>query len=424
MRPWRPSSDSMPAMFGGGGSGLTERALVGLARRTRGVNQVLRPPTDGSPEFELAYVRTGSPDQETPRPPIVVIPGGPGLGSILPYRGFRARAARTGLDLIMVEHRGIGLSRHDAADRVLPASAMRITEVVDDLAAVLDQERIEQAYIVGSSYGSYLASSFGVAHPTRVAGMLLDSALQSAHDIPLERAVLRALFWDADTATAEAVRTLVDRGSDQRVLLDVVRAAYELGGDALLSPLLERRLRSTRDPVWKALEAYGTRGTSIAHVPGIYEFDLVGTIGFRELGYGGEPDGLPLDPALTYAPLADRFPEFAGEPFDLLEGVRAFEWPLTLLSGTRDLRTPPQIAARTATAAPDAAVVTIENGHSALDTHPAALLGVLRWLVEGRHEQPDRLTPRLDQLPRQGVTAYFPRLLAATLRWERTLRRQ
>src|SRR5690606_15154256 len=102
---------------------------------------------------------------------------------------------------------------------------------------------------------------------------------------------------------------------------------------------------------------------------GIYEFDLVGAIGFRELGYGGEPDGLPLDPALTYSPLAPQFPAFEAEPFDLIEDVRAFDWPLVLLTGSRDLRTPPAIASRVAAAVPGAISVPLANGHSALDTH-------------------------------------------------------
>lgn len=168
-----------------------DRLLTGIATHTRGVRQLRRPAVGDSPAFDLSYVRTG------PRggTPALVIPGGPGLGSILPYRTLRGIAARGGLDLIMVEHRGVGLSRTDLEGRDLPLSAMRIAAVVADLAAVLDHEGVESAHIVGSSYGSYLASSFGVAHPERVAGMLLDSALQSADHIDIERAAIRNLFW-------------------------------------------------------------------------------------------------------------------------------------------------------------------------------------------------------------------------------------
>lgn len=394
------------------------RALLGLASSTPGLRRIRRPAAEGSPDFDLAYVRSG------PRglPPAVVIPGGPGLGSVLPYRGLRRLAASGGLDLVMVEHRGVGLSRRDTGGHDLPHSAMRVTDVVDDIAAVLDREGIDSAFIVGSSYGSYLASSFGARHPDRVSGMLLDSALQSTGDLEVERRVIRRLFWEEDSPIATEVRRLAETDIDQRALLDVTRAAYEFGGADLALPLLRQRLRR-RDPVWRALESYATRDASITRMPAIYEFDLVGTIGFRELRYGPLPDGLPLDPALTYAPIADRFPGFAGEPFDLPALTPEFSWPMVLLSGDRDLRTPPAIAARVARTAREGVLVPIENGHSALDTHPVALLNALRWLILGRQHQLPSTAERLSNLPRRGTADLFARLLAAGLRLETTLLR-
>lgn len=386
--------------------------LLAVAKRMPGVQTLRRPAAEDTPAFDLTYVRTGPYGQ---RPPAVVIPGGPGLGSVLPYRTLRAIASRRGLDLIMVEHRGVGLSRTDVRGNDLPQSAMRITDVLADIAAVLDHEGIRRAHIVGSSYGSYLASSFGVAYPDRVAGMLLDSALQSAGDIGIERAAVRGVLWDASGESAQLVRALAHAGIDQRALLDVSRAAYELGGDALLIPLLRHRLRWRRSWAWRMLESYATRDSSLVRVPGIYEFDLAGAIGFRELGYGGEPDGLPLDPALTYAPLASQFPAFESEPFDLSAGVTGFDWPLVVLSGSRDLRTPPEIAARVAAAAPEAVTVSLENGHSALDTHPVALLNVLDRLLRGEQRHLPAITTQLDRLPRRGIAARAPGMLVKLL---------
>ena len=182
--------------------------------------------------------------------------------------------------------------------------------------------------------------------------MLLDSALQSTADLALERALIRGLFWDADERRrrchpAAHRRAVTTSGR----LLDVTRAAYELGGTEVLRPLLERRLRGRRDPVWSVLETYASRSASILRIPGFYEFDIVGAIAFRELHYGATPDGGPLDPALTYAPIADRFPAFAGEPFDLPALTPGFRWPMVLLVGDRDLRTPPAIAERVAATA-------------------------------------------------------------------------
>ena len=389
------------------------RALLrALTAPTPGLRRVRRPAVEAGPAFDLAYVRTGPPTAT----PMVVVLGGPGLGSVLPFGGLRRRAARLGLDVIMVEHRGVGLSRTDLAGRDLPASAMWVMRVIDDIAAVLDHEGVESAFVVGSSYGSYLASCFAAAHPGRVAGTLLDSALQSAADIDLERHAIRSLFWDADTAMAQQVRALHATGMDDRRLLDVIRAAYELGGRKLVEPLLCNQLRRGRGLAWRLLEAYATRDEGIVTVPGFYEFDLVGTIGFRELGYGARPDGLPLDPALTYAPIAHLFPAFDSEPFDLTREAQRFTWPVVLLSGSRDLRTPPAIAERVAATVPQATLVRIDNGHSALDTHPEALLSAIRHLAEGRQDLLPAQSTALSNLPRRGVSARSPELLRLLLR--------
>lgn len=80
---------------------LAQRELAsggGLVRRPAGATTV-----------DVAYLRTNPGDGL----PIVVIPGGPGLASALPYRGLRRDATAQGLDLVMMEHRGVGLSRFD-----------------------------------------------------------------------------------------------------------------------------------------------------------------------------------------------------------------------------------------------------------------------------------------------------------------------
>lgn len=399
-----------------------------LAAPVCGVRRVRRPATATAPAFDLAYARTG-PRTATP---IVVIPGGPGLGSVLPYRRFRRRASARGLDVIMMEHRGVGLSRADLGGRSLPLSAMRIIDVVDDLAAVLEAEGVHRAYLSGSSYGSYIAAAFGARHPERVAGMLLDSALQSTADRDAERAMIRGLFLEGDPRIAAAVRELLAEGSDPRILLGVLRAAYELGGEELLEALLRRRLQGphraagrgarSHGSVWAVLEAYIDKAESDAHVPGFYEFDLVGAIAFRELGFGPDPDGSALDPSLTYAPVADRFPPFAGEPFDLASAAAGFDWPTVLLAGTRDLRTPAAVAQRVAETAPDTVLVEIENGHSALESHPLALLHTLARLTRGEQRRLPSESALMNALPRRGLIAGLPKLLTVGTRWEAALR--
>lgn len=383
--------------------------LRAAARRAGSVKRAGRAGSDTCPPFDLAYVRTGPKTDH----PTVVIPGGPGLASILPYRDLRKQASADALDLIMIEHRGVGLSRTDREGKDLPRSAMWIEDVVDDIAAVLDQEGVERAFIAGSSYGSYLASSFGVKYPQRVAGMLLDSALQSTADISIERAALRALFWDADTRVAADVRTLVERGEDQRTLADALRAGYELGGMPTVRRVVSRRVRRGQgsNPAWDLLVSYSARDASIVGIPGYYEFGRVGAIGFRELNYAPVPDGRPLDAGLTYSLLAPDFPHFEGEPFDLPAATPGFDWPLVILMGDRDLRTPGAIALRTAELAPHSVLVPLTNGHSALDTHMLAFEKAVKLLVTGQEHRLAELAFALDGLPRRGAGAGFAKLV-------------
>src|ERR1700741_5583095 len=85
----------------------------------------------GDQEFDLFYVRTGRKSAH----PLVIIPGGPGAASIALYRGLRRHAATEGLDVIMVEHRGVGMSRHDDSGADLPPQALTLEQGVDDLVA-------------------------------------------------------------------------------------------------------------------------------------------------------------------------------------------------------------------------------------------------------------------------------------------------
>ena len=386
-----------------------DRLARPLAARAPGLKWLRREATRDTPEFNLAYVRT-RPEGPPAGPagvPAVIIPGGPGLASVFPYRGLRHLAAKDGLEVIMVEHRGVGLSREDLNGTPLPRSAMWIDLVLNDIAAVLDAESVERAFIAGSSYGSYLASAFATKYPHRVEGLLLDSALQSTKDLSIERKTVRDLLWDGDTRAAQLIRDLTVAGANQRVLLDATRAAYELSGLALVEKLLSREIRGHPSLSWRALTTYARRDPSIAGIPAYYEFNIAGTIGFRELNYGAKPDGEPLDPALTYSLIAPDFPKFKGEPYNLPAATPHFDFPVGLLVGDRDLRTPPKIAHRTATLAPHSALGTISNGHSALDTHPLAFEKALKLLVLGQIERLPDLAPALSALPNRALTDPF-----------------
>ncbi len=388
------------------------------AARTLGARTVRRPATTDSPEFDLTYFR---PRPHTGTVPIVVIPGGPGLASGLPYGPFRRRAVAMGLDVVMIEHRGVGLSRHDRGGDDLPPTAVTAVAAIDDIVAVLDAEGIDRAVIVGSSYGTYLAQGFGVRHRARVAGMVLDSPVLTAQDHVIVREHARRLLWHGEEPTtaglARKIRVLVEQdGHPVASLGPAVRILYESGSDDLLESYLDA-LKAGRAPgTSNLLQTLGAQEFT-QDIPYIMEPSLVGHIAFRELNFAPAPDGRIFDPALDMASAAEAFPAFEAEPFDLPGALPHFDWPVAVLSGDRDLRTPPPLAARTAHLLPDAGLVPVAGmGHSALDTRPAALRAVAAAVRDNRHHQLAGRPAELVQLPRGGgLSVWIPRAARAGL---------
>ena len=116
----------------------THDKLAGLP----GVRPVRRPVSpDRFEEFDLYYVRTGRKSMN----PLVIIPGGPGAASVALYRALRRHAAAKGFDVIMIDHRGVGMSRHDDRGADLPPEALTIDQAVNDVAAVLDDAQVSTA---------------------------------------------------------------------------------------------------------------------------------------------------------------------------------------------------------------------------------------------------------------------------------------
>ncbi|GAB6898049.1 alpha/beta fold hydrolase [Kineosporia succinea] len=454
---------------------LARRVLGALARRVAGRDAlvVTRPvhpdpanpaagtpaPADGGPAsrrpadpgresrltFSLTAVRTGP----RGRTPVLFIPGGPGLASVIPYRGLRRAATRLGLDVIMVEHRGIGLSRRDANGHDLPLSAVTVTAAADDLAAVLDAAGVPDAVVYGSSYGSYLAQVFAARHPGRVAALVLDSPLLSVEDDLADvRAHRRRRLWDEDPTGLTDDRLhrespgrdeverdevgrdevpspapVVRRAAQRLAMAELSRVAevvYEFAGPDTLRRLLagdSGRARLLRHLIARTgrLDGPGT--------PHVMEPDLVAGIAFGTLGFGIPPDGGPLDPQLHQAGTADNRPRFAGEPVDLRRHLEQFAKPLVVISGERDLRTPRPIADRIVALAPHTVLVPIAGlGHSALDGHQLAAVHVARAVADGRPDDREALAARLgalslgpgtrlEALPRRGPAAHLGPLL-------------
>lgn len=387
-----------------------------------GVRSVRRPGAAGTPAFDLGYVRTGP----TGGTPVLVIPGGPGLGSVLPYRAFRGRAAAQGMDVLMVEHRGVGLSRRDVTGADLPVAAMTVRGAVDDLAAVLDTEGIQRVIVHGASYGSYLAQAFGAWHPGRVAGMVLDSVVASAQDHHEVRSHARRVLWAGDTrqtyTAARLLRQLVAAGVEEMgPASDVARIVYEFAGPDTLTDLVRARSRGSAARTWRWVAGLGSRETEQV-TPFIMEFDLVGHLAVRELGYAPDPDGGPFDPATRFAGIGDRFGSFTGEPLDLAAYRPEFSWPVAVLSGDRDLRTPPPVARQVTGQLPDGALLCLPaSGHSALDTHSTAALVAIAAVRDGTHHALASTPRALAAVRRTGASRHLGSLLRAGLKTELAL---
>ncbi|ULE31558.1 alpha/beta fold hydrolase [Mycobacterium sp. IDR2000157661] len=364
-----------------------------------GVRPVRRPVCPGSDEqFDLYYVRTG---RKSARP-LVLIPGGPGAASVALYRGFRRRAAAAGLDVIMVEHRGVGMSRHrdDGAD--LPPDAMTMDQVVDDVAAVLDDASVHKAVIYGTSYGSYVAAGVGVRHPDLVHAMVLDSPLLSADDIDAVRQATRRSLWDgADAETAQiapTMRRLVGDDVLTPAATQLAMAVYGFAGPAVLRRQLDL-LAGGRHWLWSAMDRL-SRFVLERKAPYRHEPDLVNRIAYRELNYAADPDGKPLDPAAAYRESDSETIAFETEPYDLVAQMPRFSWPTVVVSGGRDLITPPTVARRIASLIGDAVLVELPTaGHSIVDLRERAALAVVQAVYEGTAAQLPERSAELDSRP-------------------------
>ncbi|HEY1442819.1 MAG TPA: alpha/beta fold hydrolase [Mycobacterium sp.] len=369
-----------------------------------GVRRIRRPVSPGSAdEFDLFYIRTGRRSAH----PLVIIPGGPGVASVQMYKGLRRRAVAAGLDVIMIEHRGVGMSRHDDTGADLPPQALTVDQVVDDVAAVLDDAHVHSAVIYGTSYGTYIAAGVGVRHPGRVRAMILDSPLLSRHDIVIVRRTIRRLLLKGDSPEtaplAPKVRKLVDAGVMTASATQVVATIYGYGGATLLDRQLDLLLDG-RNVLWRLISRFATT----RKVPYRYEEDLVSRIALRELDYAAEPDGLPLDPAVAEREKRTETAPFEDEPYDLVAEMPKFKWPTVVISGGRDLITPRAVADRVASLVPDAVLLALPTmAHSALDFREAAALAIAGAVARGEGDGLADQTRALDGLPPRPALRLF-----------------
>jgi pimeloyl-ACP methyl ester carboxylesterase len=168
---------------------------------------------------ELAYHVRGA-DRE--RPPAIVIAGGPGLA--WDYLELPASIANR-ITLVHLELAGTGTAARSAD----PSTYSRARDVAD-VEALRTHLEVDEIVLIGHSYGGFVALEYALAHPDRVAGLVLyDTSATSGPSLWAEiRANLAARAgapWFEDAAAAFAA---FPKGTSDEELAALFRRAVPL----------------------------------------------------------------------------------------------------------------------------------------------------------------------------------------------------
>ena len=158
----------------------------------------------------LAAVRRVAPTNPT-KTAVIGLAGGPGQAALPLVADFVALMA-PGLatrDLLMFDQRGTGASsflRCSFNARSLTAAGQRCAgdigarrqqyttaASVEDIEALRAESGYEQLVLYGVSYGTKVALDYAARHPTRVAGLILDSVVLPPGPDPLQRSTFTAM---------------------------------------------------------------------------------------------------------------------------------------------------------------------------------------------------------------------------------------
>ncbi|QNA85527.1 alpha/beta hydrolase [Sphingomonas sp. So64.6b] len=101
------------------------------------------------------------------RPTVVLIHGGPGADHTT-FKPFMSDFAQHG-QLIYFDHRGMGRSDEGTPDEWM------LSQWADDLAGLLDVLEIHMPYLVGASFGGFVAQAFATRYPERLSKLALVS---------------------------------------------------------------------------------------------------------------------------------------------------------------------------------------------------------------------------------------------------------
>lgn len=349
-------------------------------------------------DLDLAYVHDrAAPGRHRDAPTLVILPGGPGLASIRPYRRTRQLARREGFSPLMIDHRGVGCSRfaNSCSDpdtaRLVQPEQISVAAAARDVVAVLDHLRIPSAWILGTSYGGFVAQQLAMTAGDRVLGLTLDSTYSFAAFDALARQHLRETLMGelvVDAATdrvRQQLRHFMTQYPERSTqLVEIARPCYEVFGPELLALLLRRASRGGFLE-WNALRRLWTRELTGGH-PFVFEPDLVARMHVTELRTIS-PDGLPLDEAPLFDADSRRYASEPLQPFDFRSDLARIRCSVLLLHGERDLRVPGNLARPPLLdAIPSAAHVTLRNfGHSITDWSPSVAIRLTAAHRAGHH---------------------------------------
>lgn len=157
--------------------------------------------------IELAYERRGK------GTPLMLIHGYP-----LDHSIWNEVAAQleNDFDLILPDLRGFGES-------TTIESPYSISDIANDLAALLDSLGVEQTALAGHSMGGYVALAFAKAFPQRVSGLALVSS-QAAADTPERKEGRYKTAADVSQKGVQIVAdAMTDKLSSQQNVQDVIR---------------------------------------------------------------------------------------------------------------------------------------------------------------------------------------------------------
>jgi proline iminopeptidase len=329
------------------------------------------------PSFDLAYAEAGA------GPTLVLLPGGPGLASVLPYRRIRRRLAAAGFRVVTPEHRGVGLSRRLPGGAPLPLEAVTMEQAARDALAVLDAVGGDRAILAGTSYGGFLALETARRGGGRFEALVVDSAGASVE--PSERELQRALFWDGAepgfAGIARQVRAIAGAGtvSDDELAL-AVPLVYEVAGREALERLLARAAAG-HARVLRRLSRMGAQEFEGGRVPLVFDGDLVAPIALGRMT-PELPDGAPFDRSRALDRVRAAHPGVPAAPFDATPWLDELRLPTLVLHGARDTRIAPVTVDALLTGLPEARRIAFPHGgHDLVRTYTRACAAILAGLA-------------------------------------------